>query len=140
MYAIRSYYDWQDDRLGAFRLVYRHLLRCKSQEFVESFHVDSLNFNTFYEFALFLIPLIRRREQIHFNLDVFRFVLKKFYKGGEFESILNEAADSSLFDERLIVFEIDNIKENKILFPIVTLIVMDVFIQKMRFRQQQRKA
>jgi len=132
--------DWQDDRLGAFRLVYRHLLRCKSQEFVESFHVDSLNFNTFYEFALFLIPLIRRREQIHFNLDVFRFVLKKFYKGGEFESILNEAADSSLFDERLIVFEIDNIKENKILFPIVTLIVMDVFIQKMRFRQQQRKA
>lgn len=106
----------------------------------ESFHVENLDFNSFYEFALFLIPLIRHREKIHFNLDVFRFVLKKFYKGGEFECILNEAGDSSLFDEPLIIFEIDKIKENKILFPIVTLIVMDVFIQKMRFRQQQRKA
>ena len=66
-------------------------------------------------------------------------MLKKFYKGGEFEEILNKEADKSLFTERFIVFEIDSIKEHKILFPLVTLIIMDVFIQKMRYRQEQRK-
>ncbi len=98
-----------------------------------------LNFNTFYEFAQIKIPEIKLEEKITFDFDEFRYVLKKFYKGGEFAPILNEAADQSLFTERFIVFEIDSIKENRILFPIVTLIIMDVFIQKMRFRQSQRK-
>lgn len=102
--------NWDDQRMQSLAVIYRSLLRTKASEYEKAYRVESLNFNTFYEFALFLIPLIRNREQIRFNLDVFRFVLKKFYKGGEFESILNEAADSSLFDERLIVFEIDNIK------------------------------
>jgi conjugation system TraG family ATPase len=98
-----------------------------------------LSFNTFYEFALEKIPAVRSEEQIPFDYDEFRYVLKKFYRGGEFDSILNEQADESLFSERFIVFEIDSIKEHKILFPIVTLIIMDVFIQKMRFRSQRRK-
>ena len=99
-----------------------------------------LKFDTFYEFALEKIPEIRAEEKIPFDLDEFRYVLKKFYKGGEFGMILNQAADESLFSERFIVFEIDNIKESKILFPIVTVIIMDVFIQKMRLRKSQRKA
>jgi hypothetical protein len=98
-----------------------------------------LNFNSFYEFALRTIPLIKTQEQISFAFDEFRYVLKKFYRGGEFSSILNEATDESLFTEKFIVFEIDAIKENRILFPIVTLIIMDVFIQKMRYRSQRRK-
>ncbi len=104
------------------------------------FNVGTQCFNSFYEFAVFLIPHIEKKENIQFNFYDFRYVLRKFYKGGTYEKILNEQADTSLFGERLIVFEIDNIKQNKILFPIVTLIIMDVFIQKMRFRQQQRKA
>ncbi len=119
---------------------YTDILKQKASELEEKYMITRLDFNSFYEFSLFLIPLIRERSKIHFDVDEYRFVLKKFYKGGEFESILNEQADSSLFDERLIVFEIDNIKDNKILFPIVTLIIMDVFIQKMRFRENQRKA
>ena len=99
-----------------------------------------LKFDTFYEFALEKIPEIKTEEKIPFDLDEFRYVLKKFYKGGEFGFILNQAADDSLFGERFIVFEIDNIKESKILFPIVTVIIMDVFIQKMRLRKSQRKA
>lgn len=99
-----------------------------------------LKFDTFYEFALEKIPEIKRDEKIPFDLDEFRYVLKKFYQGGEFGLILNQAADESLFGERFIVFEIDNIKESKILFPIVTVIIMDVFIQKMRLRKTQRKA
>lgn len=98
-----------------------------------------LSFNTFYDFALEKIPHIKMEERIPFDLDEFRYVLKKFYKGGEYQAILNEAADQSLFSERLIVYEIDNIQTNAILLPIVTLIIMDVFIQKMRHRKQQRK-
>jgi hypothetical protein len=102
--------------------------------------ISELSFNSFYEFALGKIPEIKQAEQIPFDLDEFRYVLKKFYRGGEYASILNEAADESLFGERFIVYEIDNLQGNKILFPIVTLIIMDVFIQKMRHRKHQRKA
>jgi len=101
--------------------------------------IAELNFNSFYEFALWKIPEIKREEQIPFDLDEFRYVLKKFYKGGEYAPILNEPADQSLFTEKFIVFEIDSIKESRVLFPIVTLIIMDVFIQKMRFRSGRRK-
>ncbi len=102
--------------------------------------IDRLCFNSFYEFALEKIPEIKERESIGFELEEFRFVLKKFYKGGEFENLLNEEVDQSLFTESFVVFEIDSIKEHKVLFPIVTLIIMDVFIQKMRFRTRYRKA
>jgi len=100
---------------------------------------SDLSFSSFYEFSLQKIPQIKKEENIVFDIDEFRYVLKKFYKGGEFEEILNKEADKSLFTERFIVFEIDSIKEHKILFPLVTLIIMDVFIQKMRYRQDQRK-
>jgi type IV secretory pathway VirB4 component len=101
--------------------------------------IPELNFNSFYEFALWKIPEIKQEEHIPFDLDEFRYVLKKFYRGGEYAPILNEPADQSLFTERFIVFEIDSIKESRVLFPIVTLIIMDVFIQKMRFRSGRRK-
>lgn len=99
-----------------------------------------LSFNTFYVFALEKIPEIKTSEMISFDFDEFRYVLKKFYKGGEFETILNKETDKSLLTERFIVYEIDSIKENKILFPLVTLNIMDVFIQKMRYRSDRRKA
>ena len=59
-------------------------------------------------------------------------------KGGAYEKILNENVDSALFDETFIVFEVDAIKENKKLFPIVTLIIMDVFLQKMRIKKTRK--
>ena len=101
--------------------------------------VDKLDFNSFYEFAIRKIPDIRNEESIAFDVEEFRFVLKKFYRGGEYEAILNEEADQSLFNERFIVYEIDNIQNNKTLLPIVTLIIMDLFVQKMRHRKNRRK-
>jgi conjugation system TraG family ATPase len=111
-----------------------------SSFFSKESNIDRLCFNSFYEFALEKIPEIKERERIGFELDEFRFVLKKFYRGGEFENLLNEEVDHSLFTESFVIFEIDSIKEHKVLFPIVTLIIMDVFIQKMRFRTKYRKA
>jgi len=131
---------YQDNQYSSLVHIYRQILKEKASEFHNNFKIERLDFNSFYEFSLFIIPTIKKKSNIPFDLDEYSFILKKFYKGGEFEMTLNKQADSSLFDERLIVFEIDNIKDNKILFPIVTLIIMDVFIQKMRFRKHQRKA
>ncbi|MFA6083406.1 TraG family conjugative transposon ATPase [Mucilaginibacter sp.] len=108
-----------------------------SQFFAEN---GDLSFNTFYEFSLKKIPDIKTEERIVFDFDEFKYVLKKFYKDGEFARLLNEDTDKSLFTERFIVYEIDSIKENKTLFPLVTLSIMDVFIQKMRYRSNRRKA
>jgi hypothetical protein len=110
------------------------------REALELNRVDELSFNSFYQFALLKIPQIKIDDRIPFDLDEFRYVLKKFYRGGEYGTILNEAADKSLFTEPFIIYEIDNVKDNKVLFPIVTLIIMDVFIQKMRHRKDRRKA
>jgi conjugation system TraG family ATPase len=100
--------------------------------------VQSLCFDSFYVFALQRIEAIMEAERIPFALDEFRFVLQKFYKGGEYGKILNDDFDSSLFSEPFIVFEIDSIKEHKVLFPITTLIIMGVFIQKMRYRKNKK--
>jgi conjugation system TraG family ATPase len=106
--------------------------------FGERHHVQQLCFNSFYEYALERIEAIMRTEKIPFALDEFRFVLQKFYKGGEYEKILNDDFDNSLFNEPFIVFEIDSIKEHKLLFPITTLIIMGVFIQKMRYKKNKK--
>lgn len=99
-----------------------------------------LDFDSFYTYSVDRIRDITEQESISFDLDEYRYVLRKFHSGQEFGTVLNEAADSSLFSEQFIVFEIDNLKENKVLFPIVTLIIMDVFLQKMRHRKDRRKA
>lgn len=115
----------------------------KVVEFIdEQLKVENLSFNTFYEFSIQYIGMLQRGKNIsqHFDLEKYSFVLEKFYKGGRFETILNENSDSSLLEEKFIVFEIDNVKDNKDLFPIVTLVIMDVFLQKMRTRSDQRKA
>ena len=100
--------------------------------------VPSLSFNTYYEFALERIPQITSLEKIHFDIRDFAAILKQFYRGGELETTLNSDLDTNLFDERFIVFEIDKIKDDPVLFPIVVLIIMDVFLQKMRIKKGRK--
>jgi len=100
----------------------------------------SLSFDSFYHYSIEKIAQIKKNERVNFDLDEYGYVLKKFCLDGEFGSLLNQNVDQSLFSERFIVFEIDAIREHKVLFPIVTLIIMDVFLQKMRHRSHQRKA
>ncbi|MGJ1363226.1 TraG family conjugative transposon ATPase [Sphingobacterium spiritivorum] len=99
-----------------------------------------LDFDSFYTYSVDRIREITEQESITFDLDEYRYVLRKFHSGEEFGTVLNEETDQSTFNETFLVYEIDNLKENKILFPIVTLIIMDVFLQKMRHRTSQRKA
>lgn len=101
-------------------------------------NTSKLSFNSFYDYASEKIPQIIQEEQIIFALHDFKYILKAFYTGGEYSTTLNNNMDNSLFDEPFIVFEIDSIKENKILFPIVTIIIMDVFLQKMRHKKNRK--
>ena len=101
--------------------------------------VDSLSYDTFYDFACERLDQICIENNITtIDCDNFAYMLQNFYKGGKYEKILNENVDTSLFDETFIVFEVDAIKENKQLFPIVTLIIMDVFLQKMRLKKNRK--
>lgn len=100
--------------------------------------VKELSFNTYYEYVLERIPQIMREQNVHFDIDNFAAILKPFYKGGEMEVTLNNDMDSSLFDERFIVFEIDKVKDDPVLFPIIVLIIMDVFTQKMRIKKGRK--
>ena len=100
--------------------------------------VEELSFNTFYEFAIERIPQITKQQNIQFAIDDFAAILAPFYKGGELEYTLNNDMDSSLFDEQFIVFEIDKVKDDPVLFPIIVLIIMDVFTQKMRIKKNRK--
>ena len=110
----------------------------KEEEELRSIRVTELNFNSFFEFALQYIPFLQEESKIYFDIDGFRFLLSKFYKGGAMEKTLNQNMDRSLFNERFIVFEIDAIQDDKTLFPIVTLIIMDLFLQKMRLKKNRK--
>ena len=101
--------------------------------------VEKLSFNTFYDFATVDIEIVCTENGIDtINYNEFSTMLEAFYTGGIYERILNEDVDTSLFDETFIVFEVDAIKENPKLFPIVTLIIMDVFLQKMRLKKNRK--
>lgn len=100
--------------------------------------VDSLSFNSFYDFALIRLTQILPVDKVEFDIHTFSKVLKQFYKGGELEFLLNNDMDANLFDEKFIVFEIDQIKDDPVLFPIVVLIIMDVFLQKMRLKATRK--
>jgi len=99
--------------------------------------VNSLSFNTFYEYSCERLELICLENNItEIDYDKYTYMIQPFYKGGNYDKILNENVDTTLFSETFIVFEVDAIKENKKLFPIVTLIIMDVFLQKMRHQEE----
>ena len=124
---------------------FRKTIIKKIKELEEKLEAKELSFNGFYDYCDKFLPLYLNNKKHHitekeFNLRTFLFVLKDFYKGGRYGTTLNESADNTLFDEPFIVFEIDNVKDNPKLFPIVTLIIMDTFIQKMRLRKDRRKA
>lgn len=102
------------------------------------------NFNSFYEFMRddYRTEIAKREIEVSkadFNIDNFLTTLRQYYKGGRFDFLLNSNKNIDLLSKRFIVFEIDAIKENKELFPVVTIIIMEAFINKMRRLKGVRK-
>ena len=100
------------------------------------------SFNSFYDFIRKdyrkVLESKNTREK-DFDIHNFINVLEPYYKGGEYDYLLNSEKQLDLLNKRFIVFELDNIKDNKVLLPIVTIIIMETFINKMRRLKGQRK-
>ncbi len=99
-------------------------------------------FNTYYEFLRDDFVKILKADKVKekdFDVENFLYVLRPYYNGGEFDYLLNATENLDLLKERFIVFELDNIKDHPILFPVVTIIIMEVFISKMRKLKGVRK-
>jgi conjugation system TraG family ATPase len=99
-------------------------------------------FNSFYDFLMQEYLVVLKNGKVNpndFNVDNFLYVLNPYYKGGEFDFLLNATENLDLLGERFIVFEIDTIKSHPILFGVVTLIIMEMFIAKLRKLKGVRK-
>lgn len=99
-------------------------------------------FNSFYEFLRDEFVCVLTEDKVKekdFDVSNFLYVLRPYYKGGEFDYLLNASENLDLLQQRFIVFELDNIKDHPILFPVVTIIIMEVFISKMRKLKGIRK-
>lgn len=99
-------------------------------------------FDSFYDFLKDDFIKVLEGDKVKekdFDINNFMYVLRPYYKGGEFDYLLNATENLELLSERFIVFELDNIKDHPILFPVVTIIIMEVFISKMRKLKGVRK-
>jgi conjugation system TraG family ATPase len=111
-------------------------------KFIETHQKIFPCFDTFYEFLRDVFVRILKEDKVKekdFDVENFLYVLRPYYKGGEFDYLLNARDNLDLLGERFIVFELDNIKDHPILFPVVTIIIMEVFISKMRKLKGIRK-
>jgi conjugation system TraG family ATPase len=99
-------------------------------------------FDSFYEFLEREYVKVLQAEGVkvkEFDVDNFLYVIRPYYRGGEFDYLLNATENLNLLSERFIVFELDAVKDHPILFPVVTLVIMDVFLSKMRKLRGVRK-
>ncbi|MFC5410718.1 TraG family conjugative transposon ATPase [Larkinella bovis] len=105
---------------------------------------NSASFNGFYEycdsedgFRKYLDE--KKYERDYFDVQKFLLTMQPFYRGGEYDYLLNSDLKIDLLNKQFVVFELDNIKDHPILYPVVTLIIMETFVSKMRRLQGVRK-
>lgn len=99
-------------------------------------------FDSFYDFLREDFTVVLANDQVKdrdFDVSNFLYVLRPYYKGGEFDYLLNASENLDLQHQRFIVFELDQVKDHPILFPVITIIIMEVFIAKMRKLEGIRK-
>jgi conjugation system TraG family ATPase len=98
------------------------------------------SFNGYYDFSREFIPMLVDGQSLEFNSHEFFFILGKYYRNGEYGYLLNKPMQmDEFFCCPFLVFELDNIKDHPIIFPVATLIIMDIFLQKMKKLKGVRK-
>lgn len=113
-----------------------YINRIKANESLEP------DFDGFYDFVKTdYQELLKEKGVREKDFDIFNFlnVLEPYYRGGEYHFLLNSDKKVDLLHKRFVIFEVDSIKDHPILFPIVTLIIMEMFINKMRRLRGERK-
>jgi len=98
------------------------------------------SFNGYLRFCKGFIPKLIQEQSLEFNIYEYFFILSKYYQGGEYDYLLNKPMQTDeFFNCPFLVFELDNIKDHPVIFPVATLIIMDIFLQKMRRLKGVRK-
>lgn len=117
----------------ALRMYFEHL---KGRSYVRPC------FDSFYEFLKDEFSVRLHQQKVSdrdFNLNNFLYVLAPFYAGGEFDRLLNAREQVDLLDQRFIVFELEAVKDHPVLYPVVTIILMETFLAKTRKLEGVRK-
>jgi conjugation system TraG family ATPase len=99
-------------------------------------------FNSFYDYLQDHYVQILKAQRVKdkdFDIDNFLYVLRPYYRGGEFDYLLNANENLNLLDQRFVVIELDAIKDHPILFPVVTLTIVEMVLSKMRKLKGVRK-
>jgi len=116
---LKGYFQWQAENPGSFPC-FDSFYEWLQEEFLPQLEEDGV-------------------READFDGKGLLYVLRPYYKGGEFQHLLNARENADLFHQRLIVFDLDSIKDHPILFPVTTLIIMELFISKMRKLRGVRK-
>lgn len=93
--------------------------------------------STFYEFIS--EHTVFEEELCYFDKISFKLSLRNFYDG-HYKNILNAAQPANLIHERFIVFEMDNIKDHPVLFPLVTMLCINLVMNKIQGIPAEKKS
>jgi len=132
---------WKGESKEASKEEYTILSKCilTYYKYIQTEKAAS-NFNSFYEFVQGeFSQMIGEDEKKYFDIVSFKMVLKPYYKGGEYDYLLNSKEEFSIADLPFCVFELDEIKDHSVIFPVVALVIMEAFIAKMRKHKKVRK-
>jgi conjugation system TraG family ATPase len=91
-------------------------------------------FNDYFEFVRDVFGDLLKQEEAgkeYFDLKDYLISLEQFYKSGPYDYLLNSAESVNILEDRFVVFEIDHIKGDPVIYPITTLVIMDAFMEKM---------
>lgn len=133
--------------LSVIYTIYKEDLSDMEKDVIAHSVTDFLNtpelersFNGYYRFCMDYIPDLVEKQSLEFNSNEYFFILSKYFEGGEYDYLLNKAMQTDeFFSCPFLVFELDNIKDHPVIFPVATLIIMDIFLQKMRRLSGVRK-
>jgi conjugation system TraG family ATPase len=91
-------------------------------------------FNDYFEYVRDVFGDLLKAEEAgkeYFDLKDYLISLEQFYKGGPYDYLLNSRESVNILEDRFVVFEIDHIKGDPVIYPITTLVIMDAFMEKM---------
>lgn len=91
-------------------------------------------FNDYYRFMAEDFSKTLKEKAVakeYFDLEGYLIALEQFREGGTYGYLLNSSENIDILSDRFVVFEIDHIKGDKVIYPITTLVIMDAFMEKM---------
>lgn len=87
----------------------------------------------------YITKATNQEEFNYFDLKSFNLVIKKFIGNGSYASVLNGETAAELSENRLICFDLFGIKSDPVLFPIVSVLIIETINDKIRSGNTKKK-